>query len=220
IEEGMRNQLAEIEAIANSTETPTLANTFEAMERSGALLTRVTKVFLNLTNANTSEALQKIKSDEAPKLAAHADAIFLNAKLFARVKTIYDTRDALKLDPESRYLVERYYKTFVRGGALLSEADKETLRGFNQEEAKLTTQFADDLLAETNDGAVVIDNKADLDGLSDSDVAAAADNAAEMKLDGKWVLALQNTTQQPAITFLTKRGVRERLYKASVSRAN
>ena len=220
IEEGMKNQLAEIEAIANSAEAPTFANTLEAMERSGALLTRVTKVFFNLTTANTSETLQKIKSDEAPKLAAHSDAIYLNAKLFARVKALYDKRDALKFDPESRYLVERYYKTFVRAGALLSEKDKETLRGLNQEEAKLTTKFEDDVLAETNDGAIVIDNKADLDGLSESDIAAAAERARERKLDGKWVLALQNTTQQPAMTFLTNRAVRERLYKASVSRAN
>jgi peptidyl-dipeptidase Dcp len=220
IEEGMKNQLVEIEAIANSTEAPTFANTFEAMERSGALLTRVTKVFFNLAAANTSDTLQKIKSDEAPKLAGHSDAIFLNAKLFARVKTLYDQRDALKLDPESRYLVERYYKTFVRAGALLSEADKEALRGLNQEEAKLKTKFEDDVLAETNDGAVIIDNKADLDGLSESDIAAAAERARELKLEGKWVLALQNTTQQPAMTFLTNRSVRERLFKASVSRAN
>ena len=220
IEEGMKNQLAEVESIANNPEAPTFQNTFEAMERSGALLTRVTKVFFNLTTANTSETLQKIKSDEAPKLAAHSDAIFLNAKLFARVKALYDRRDALKLDPESRYLVERYYKTFVRAGALLSEADKETLRGLNQEEAKLTTKFEDDVLAETNDGAIVIDNKADLDGLSDSDIAAAAERATERKLDGKWVLALQNTTQQPAMTFLRNRTVRERLFNASVSRAN
>ena len=220
IEAGMKNQLAEIEAIANSPEAPTFANTFEAMERSGALLTRVTKVFFNLTAANTSENLQKIKSDEAPKLAAHSDAIFLNAKLFARVKALYDQRDGLKLDPEARYLVERYYKTFVRAGALLSDADKETLRGLNQEEAKLKTKFDDDVLAETNDGAVIIDNQADLDGLSESDIAATAERAREMKLDGKWVLSLQNTTQQPAMTFLTNRSVRERLFKASVSRAN
>jgi len=220
IEAGMKNQLAEIEAIANSPEAPTFANTFEAMERSGALLTRVTKVFFNLTAANTSENLQKIKSDEAPKLAAHSDAIFLNAKLFARVKALYDQRDGLKLDPEARYLVERYYKTFVRSGALLSDADKETLRALNQEEAKLKTKFDDDVLAETNDGAVIIDNQADLDGLSESDIAATAERAREMKLDGKWVLSLQNTTQQPAMTFLTNRSVRERLFKASVSRAN
>src|SRR5881394_1455745 len=165
IEEGMKNQLAEIEKIAADPAAPTFANTLEAMERSGALLTRVTKVFFNLTTANTSDTLQKIKADEVPKLAAHSDAIFLNAKLFARVKALYDQRDVLKLDPESRYLVERYFKTFVRAGALLSEADKETLRGLNQEEATLTTRFEDDLLAETNSGALVIDNKADLDGL-------------------------------------------------------
>ena len=220
IEEGMKNQLAEVESIANNPEAPTFQNTFEAMDRSGALLTRVTKVFFNLTTANTSDTLQKIKADAAPKLAAHSDAIFLNAKLFARVKALYDKRDALKLDPESRFLVERYYKTFVRAGALLSEADKETLRGLNQEEAKLTTRFEDDVLAETNDGAVVIDNQADLDGLSDSDVATAAERARERKLNGKWVLALQNTTQQPAMTFLKNRAVRERLFNASVSRSN
>lgn len=220
IEEGMKNQLAEIEAIANNPAAPTFANTLEAMERSGALLTRVSKVFFNLTTANTSDTLQKIKADEAPKLAAHSDAIFLNAKLFARVKALYDSRDSLKLDPESRYLVERYFKAFVRAGALLSEADKETLRGLNQEEAKLTTKFEDDVLAETNNGAIVIDNKADLEGLSENDIAAAVELAKERKLDGKWVIALQNTTQQPAMTFLKNRAVRERLFQASVSRGN
>ncbi len=220
IDEGMKDQLAEVEKIANNPAPPTFANTFEAMERSGALLTRVTKVFFNLTQSNTNDTLQKIKSDEAPKLAAHSDTIFLNPKLFARVKALYESRNTLKLDPESRYLVERYYKAFVRAGALLSEADKETLRGLNQEEAKLTTRFEDDVLAETNNGAVVIDNKADLDGLSEADIAAAADRAKELKLEGKWVLALQNTTQQPAMTFLKNRAVRERLFKASISRGN
>ncbi len=220
IEAGMKDQLAEIEKIANDPAPPSFANTLEAMERSGALLTRVTKVFFNLTAANTSETLQKIKSEEAPKLAAHSDSIFLNAKLFARVKAIYDQRDTLKLDPESRYLAERYYKTFVRSGALLSEADKETLRGLNQEEARLTTKFEDDVLAETNNGALVIDNKADLDGLPESDIAAAAELAKEKKLDGKWVIALQNTTQQPALTYLKNRAVRERLFNASVTRGN
>ncbi len=220
IEAGMKDQLAEIEKIANDPAPPTFGNTLEAMERSGALLTRVTKVFFNLTQSNTNDTLQKIKSDEAPKLAAHSDAIFLNAKLFARVKAIYDKRNSLKLDPESKFLVERYYKSFVRAGALLSEADKETLRGLNQEEAKLTTKFEDDVLAETNNGALVIENKADLDGLSEADIAAAAERAKEMKLDGKWVIALQNTTQQPALTYLKNRAVRERLFNASVNRGN
>lgn len=220
IEEGMKKQLAEIDAIANDPAPPTFANTLEAMERSGALLTRVTKVFFNLTQANTNDTLQKIKSEEAPKLAAHSDAIFLNAKLFARVKALYDQRDALKLDAESRHLVERYYKQFVRGGALLSEADKETLRGLNQEEAKLTTKFEDDVLAETNHGALVIENKADLDGLSESEIAAAAELAKERGLNGKWVIALRNTTQQPALTSLKSRAVRERLFNASINRGN
>ena len=220
IEEGMKDHLAEIEKIANDPASPTFANTLEAMERSGALLTRVTKVFFNLTTANTSDSLQKIKAEEAPKLAAHSDAIYLNPKLFARVKAIYDQRDALKLDPESRFLAERYYKAFVRAGARLSEADKETLRGLNQEEARLTTKFEDDVLAETNNGALVIDNKADLDGLPEADIAAAAELAKEKKLDGKWVIALQNTTQQPALTYLKNRAVRERLFNASVTRGN
>ncbi|HYX28017.1 MAG TPA: hypothetical protein VE863_05580, partial [Pyrinomonadaceae bacterium] len=200
IEEGMKDQLAEIDKIANDPAPPTFGNTLAAMERTGALLTRVTKVFFNLTTANTDDALQKIKAEEAPKLAAHSDTIFLNPKLFARVKKLYDQRDTLKLDAESRYLVERYYKTFVRAGALLSEKDQETLRSLNQEEATLTTKFEDDVLAETNNGALVIDNRADLDGLPENDIAAAAERAKEKKLDGKWVIALQNTTQQPALT--------------------
>src|SRR5207249_1571669 len=174
IEEGMKDQLAEVEKIANDTASPNFANTFETLERSGALLTRVTKVFFNLTQSNTSDTLQKIKSDEAPKLAAHSDTIYLNPKLFARVKAVYDQRDSLKLDSESKFLVERYYKQFVRAGALLAEADKETLRGLNQEEAKLTTKFEDDILAETNNGAVIIDNKAEIDGLSAADYASSA----------------------------------------------
>jgi peptidyl-dipeptidase Dcp len=220
IEAGMKGQLAEMEKIANNSAPPTFANTLEAMERSGQLLTRVTKVFFNLSQSNTNDTLQKIKSEEAPKLAAHSDAIYLNAKLFARVKALYDQRDKLKLDRESRYLVERYYKAFVRAGAQLSEADKITLRALNQEEAKLTTQFEANVLAETNNGALIIDNKAELDGLTEAEIAGAAATAKERKLEGKWVLELQNTTQQPALSSLTNRGVRERLFKASVMRGN
>ena len=220
IEEGMKGQRAEIEAIANNPQPPTFANTLEAMERSGALLTRVTKVFFNLSQSNTNDTIQKIKADEAPKLAAHSDAIYLNPKLFTRVKALYDRRDELKLDRESRFLIERYYKAFVRAGANLSEADKGTLRGLNQEEAKLTTQFEEDVLAETNHSALVVDNKTDLNGLSEAEIAAAAETAKTRGLAGKWVLELQNTTQQPAISSLTNRSVRERLFKASVLRGN
>jgi peptidyl-dipeptidase Dcp len=212
LEEGMKRQLAEIDAIANNPEPPTLANTLEAMERSGELLTRAAKVFFNLTQSNTSETMQKIKADEAPKLAAHQDAIYLDAKLFARVKALYDRREALGLDPESRYLVERYYLNFVRAGARLSDADKTTLRSLNQEEATLTTQFTDKVLADTNESAVVVDKKEDLSGLGEGDMAAAAETAKERKLAGRWVLSLQNTTQQPALSSLANRALRERLF--------
>jgi peptidyl-dipeptidase Dcp len=220
LEEGMRRQIAEIEAIADNPEPPTFANTLEAMERSGELLTRAGKVFFNITQSNTSDGLQKIKAEEAPKLAAHQDAIYLNAKLYARVKALYDKRDALGLDPEARYLVERYNLNFVRAGAQLSEADKTTLRALNQEEAKLTTQFTDQVLADTNESAVVISDKAELAGLDEGGIAAAAEAAKERKLEGKWVITLQNTTQQPALGSLQNRAVRQRVLEASVQRGN
>ena len=220
IEEGMKRQIAEIEAIANNPEPPTFANTLEAMERSGELLTRASKIFFNLAQSNTSDAMQKIKGEEAPKLAAHQDAIYLNSKLYARVKAIYDGRSAAKLDPQSNFLVERDFLNFVRAGAQLSDADKETLRALNQEEAKLTTAVTDKLLADTNASAVVVENRAELEGLSEGDVAAAADRARERGLAGKWVLTLQNTTQQPALSTLAHRVLRARLFQASVQRGN
>jgi peptidyl-dipeptidase Dcp len=129
IEEGMQRQRAEIDAIANDPAAPTFANTLEAMERSGALLTRVSKVFFNLTQSNTNDTLQKVETEEAPRLAAHQDAIFMNPKLFARVKTLYDGRASLGLGADATFLVERYYRNFVRAGARLSDADQATLRG-------------------------------------------------------------------------------------------
>jgi peptidyl-dipeptidase Dcp len=220
LEEGMKDQIAEIEKIADNRETATFANTIEAMERSGALLTRVAKVFFNLVQSNTNDTFDKIEAEESPKLAAHQDSIYLNPKLFARVKALYDTRDGLHLDRESKYLVERYYKNFVRAGALLSEDDKTKLRALNQEESKLTTQFREHVLGDTNAGALVIDNKDDLAGLSENDIAGAAQKAKDRKLEGKWVITLQNTTQQPALSSLEKRPVREHLFNNSVQRAN
>jgi peptidyl-dipeptidase Dcp len=220
IEEGMKQQLAEIETIANSPETPTFANTIEAMERTGELLTRVSKVFFNLAQSNTNDTMQKIRAEEAPKLAAHQDAIYLNAKLFARVKALYARRDSLGLDPESRYLLERDHLNFVRAGAELNDADKTTLRGLNQEEAKLSTEFSDKVLADTNESAVVVEDKTELDGLSEGDLSAAAQRAKERGLTGKWVLTLQNTTQQPALSTLKNRKLRERLLQASMLRCN
>jgi peptidyl-dipeptidase Dcp len=220
IEEGMRHHSAEVDAIANNPDSPTFSNTIEAMERSGDLLTRVSKVFFNLTQSNTNDMMQKIEAEESPKLAAHQDSIYLNEKLFGRVKSLYDRRDSLGLDAESKFLLERYYRNFVRAGAQLSEADKTTLRALNQEESKLMTQFHDRVLADTNASALVISDRNELAGLSEGDIAAAAQRAKDRGMEGKWVLALQNTTQQPALQSLQNREVRARLAKASAERGN
>ena len=168
----MRQQIAEMGAVASETAPPTFENTIVPMERSGALLTRASKVFNAVTGANTDDTLQHVQELVAPKLAAHSDAIYLNDKLFQRVKSIYDRRDAPGLNPEQKFLVELYYKNFVRAGAQLSEADKTTLRALNQEESKLTTDFQNKLLAATKAGALVVDSPAQLDGLSEGEIAA------------------------------------------------
>ncbi|MGH7648667.1 MAG: M3 family metallopeptidase, partial [Gemmatimonadaceae bacterium] len=219
IERGMREQLAEMKHIADQTAAPTFENTIVPMERSGALLTRASKIFFGITTANTDDTLQKIQSVEAPKLAAHGDAIYLNAKLFARVKSLYDRRATLGLDSVQQFLVRRYYLNFVRSGAQLSEADKTKLRALNAEESTLSTQFQMKLLAATKAGALVIDDRAQLAGLGDADLAAAAEAAKGRGLTGKWVLPLQNTTQQPAQASLSDRAVRQRLFEASTQRA-
>ncbi len=219
-EEGMKRQLAEIAAIADDPARPTFANTIEAMERSGQLLTRVAKVFFNMDQSNTNDAIQKIKADMAPRLSAHSDAIYLNPKLYARVKAIYAERTALGLDPEAKYLVERYHLNFVRAGAELSDADKAALTALNQEESKLTTEFVDRVLGDTNASAVVVSDRKGLAGLPDGELSAAVEAAKERKLEGKWVLALQNTTQQPVLGSLLDRALRQRVFEASARRGS
>jgi len=219
LEAGMKQQLTEIEAIANQSAPPTFENTLVPMERSGALLTRAAKVFNAVTGANTDSILQRIQEEEAPKLAAHSDAIYLNDKLFQRVKSIYDRRETLGFNPEQKFLVELYHRNFVRAGAQLSETDKTKLRALNQEEAKLSTEFQNKLLAATKAGALVLDNPAQLDGLSEGEIAAAAEAAKSRGLTGKWVIPLQNTTQHPAQASLKNRDIRQRLFIASTQRA-
>jgi len=218
LEEGMKQQIAEIEAVANSAEAPTFANTIEAMEKSGALLTRTAKVFFAMTQANTNDTLQKLEGEESPKLAAHQDAIYLNPKLFARVKALYDARGSGGLDAESKFLLERYYRNFVRAGALLNDADKTRLKALNQADSKLQTEFHDHVLGDTNAAAIVIDDKALLDGMSDADIAAAAEAAKDRGMSGKWVLVVRNTTQQPQLASLKNRDLRKRLLAASEAR--
>ncbi len=218
IEEGMKQQLAQVDSIANQAAPPTFDNTLVAMERSGRLLTRVMNVFNAITSANTDDTLQAVMTEEAPKLAAHRDAIYLNEKLFKRIKSIYDRRDSLGLNPEQKRLAWYYYDQFVRLGALLSDSDKAKLRSLNQEESKLSTEFQNKLLAGTKAGAVVVDDSAELAGLSASDIDAAAHAAEQRGLSGKWVLPLQNTTQQPAQAYLKDRALRKRLFEASTMR--
>ncbi|MCW4456067.1 peptidyl-dipeptidase Dcp [Flavobacterium sp. MXW15] len=218
-EEGMRQHLAEVRAIAGSAEPPTFANTIEALERSGQTLGRVSRIFFGLVQADTNDARQKIQEEVAPKLAAHEDEINLDPKLFARVKDLYDRRDALQLDPVQKRLVERYHEGFVRAGAQLSDADKDALRKLNVEETTLSTAFHTKLVAASAAGAVVVDDKARLAGLDEGDIAAAAEDAKARKLDGKYLLALQNTTQQPVLGALSDRALRAEVLAASQTRA-
>jgi peptidyl-dipeptidase Dcp len=218
MEEGMKQQSAEVEKIANNAAAPTFANTLVAMEKSGQLLKRVDQTLNVLTGANTNPELQKVEAEEAPKLAANTDGIYLNTKLFKRVETIYNKRDQLKLDPESKRLVEYYYQNFTLAGARLSEADKATLRKLNQEEATLRSKFNNQLLAGTRAGALIVDDKSELAGLSDGALAAAAQSAKVNGHEGKWAIPLQNTTQQPQLQSLTNRATREKLFMQSWNR--
>ncbi len=220
MEAGMTEQRAEMDAIADAKDAPTFDNTIVAMEKSGQLLNRATTVFFNLSGANTNDDIEKIQAQMAPKLSAHQDAIALNAKLFARIQALYDKRDTLGLDAEGKRLIERYYTDFVRAGAKLSDADKTKLKEMNAELASLQTQFSQNLLKENNASAIVVDTKEELKGLSEAAIAGAAEAAKQRKLEGKYVIALQNTSGQPALAQLENRAVRERLQKASVNRAS
>jgi peptidyl-dipeptidase Dcp len=216
---GMKAQLDEITAIADSPASPTFDNTLVALEKSGELLTRVGLIFNGLSSANTDPTLQALQEEVAPKLAAHEDAIFLNGKLFKRVEAVYARRAALKLDPQSLRLVEYYHQRFVHSGAKLSDADKTTLKTLNKEEAALSAKFMNQLLAATKAGALVTANAADLAGLSKDELNGAALAAKGRGLDGRWLVPLQNTTQQPMLSSLTTRATRERLFGASWMRA-
>jgi peptidyl-dipeptidase Dcp len=217
---GMAEHLKEVEAIANNPEPATFDNTIVPMEKSGQLLSRAAAIFFNLTGADTNDAREKIQADFAPKLSTHQDAIALNPKLFARIKALHEKRNDLGLDAEAVRLIERYYTDFVRSGANLSEAQKNRIKDINTEMAKLGTKFSQNVLGEVNASAIVVDTKAELDGLTEAQIAAAAEAAKKRKLDGKYVISLLNTTGQPPLAQLHNRAIRERLFKASVARGS
>ncbi|HZH44313.1 MAG TPA: M3 family metallopeptidase [Lysobacter sp.] len=219
-ERGMAEHLKEIEAIANNRDKPTFENTIVAMEKSGQLLNRSAIVFFNLVSTDTNPTREKLQTDFAPRFAAHQDAINLNPKLFARIKALHDQRDKLGLDAESVRLIERYYTDFVRAGANLSEKDKARLKEINARLAQLGAEFSRKVLAEVNDSAVVVDSRAELDGLPEERIAAAAKAAKDRGLEGKYVVTLLNTTGQPPLSELHNRALRERIFKASVARGS
>jgi peptidyl-dipeptidase Dcp len=220
IEQGITIQLAEVAAIANNPEAPTFENTIVALEKSGTMLSRVYSVFSALTSANTNDTLDAVDTATAPKLAAMRDAIVLDPKLFGRVKTLYDNRASLGLDADQLQVLTLTYDNMVHNGANLNDADKATLTAINGELSKLSTDFSQRLTKGTKDGALVVTDKKKLAGLSDGDIAAAAKNAADRGLPaGSYVLALQNTTQQPALASLADRATRQALFEKSWNRS-
>lgn len=217
-EKGMQIQLDEINTIAGQSAAPTFDNTFIPMEESGQLLNRVASVFFSMASANTNDDIKAIQTEMAPKLSAHSDAINLNPILFARIEAIYSERDSLELDPESKRLVEQTYQDFVRAGANLTDEQKEKVKAINSELAGLQTKFNQNVLNEVNASAVLIDTLEELDGMSDSAIAAAAEAAKKEGHEGKYLVALLNTSQQPPLTDLTNREVRQRIMEASLAR--
>ncbi|WP_235011473.1 peptidyl-dipeptidase Dcp [Bryocella elongata] len=218
IEAGMTQQRHEWSKIAHNSAPPTFDNTLVALERSGVLLNRVLAVFNGLAGANTNPVLQKMQELEAPRLAAHSDALYLDAKLFARVETLYNERASLKLNDEQARLLDQTYLAFVHAGAKLSEADKTKLKRLNEEEATLSSVFVNKLLAATKAAAYATSDKAALAGLSEAELHAAELAAKERKTAG-YVVQLQNTTQQPDLALLSDRTTRAALFNDSWTRA-
>lgn len=220
IEEGIKKQEGEIKAITNNKSVATFDNTILALENSGELLSNVSTVFYNLNSANTNEEIQKIATEVAPLMSAHGDNINLNEKLFARVKTVWEQKDKLKLNPEQSKLLEKTYKRFVRSGANLNENDKQRLRELNSELAVLTLKFGQNILAETNSYELVINSKAELAGLSDDFIDAAAATAKAKGKAGKWVITLSNSSVMPFLQYSSNRKLREEVWTAYKNRCN
>lgn len=216
-ESGMEQQAAEIEAITSNEEKPTFENTILALDNSGSVLNRVSSLFFALEATDSDDAMQEIKSSILPKLTAHSDNISLNEKLFVRIKSVYDRAAELKLNPEQFRLTEELYKNFVRSGSLLDETEKEQLREINKKLSDLTNRFGDNVLKETNNYRLVIDNKEDLAGLPQSVIDAAAEASGE---ENKWVFTLHKPSWIPFLQYADNRTLREKLYKAMYMRGN
>ena len=219
-EAGCAEQLAEVEAILATPGEPTFENTIVALERSGQLLARVLNVFFNKTSSDTSDALDAIDAEISPKLSAHSDAIHLNPDLFARISELHARAHDLGLTAEDARLVQKYYDDFVNAGAHLDASDRERLTALNEELSALSTQFGKQLLADTNDLAVLVEDVADLDGLTEGEIAAAAAAAEARDLAGKWLITAVNFSGHPVLSSLRNRELRQRIMEASLLKGN
>ena len=216
---GCEEHLHEVHEIIKQDEV-TFENTVVALERSGQLLTRVLTVFYNKSSSDTTDRLDEIEEEIAPKLSAHMDAIRLNQTLFGRIKELYSSRDSLELNNEDAWLLERYYMDFTHAGAHLTDAQRDELTNLNEELSKLETLFGKNLLADTNTLAVEVDDVAELDGLSENEIAACAAAAKARGLEGKWLVTMVNFTGHPLLSSMKNRGLRERVMKNSLLKGN
>jgi peptidyl-dipeptidase Dcp len=219
-EAGIAEQLREASTIAHNPSAPTFENTLVALERSGQMLTRVKNVFFNLTQSNSDPAIEQLERHMAPRLAAQQDTIYLDPALFTRIDNLYQQRESLNLDSESRQLLERYYITFVRAGARLTSTEKAQLRRYNEQIATLSTQFQQTVLKASKDGGVIVKSAAELDGLTPEQIDAAASAAEARGLTGQWLISLEHTTIQPLLADLKNRALRERIFRAAVQRGS
>ncbi|MEY4566253.1 MAG: Peptidyl-dipeptidase dcp, partial [Planctomycetota bacterium] len=217
-EAGMKQQMEEIREIAENSEAPTFENTLVRLEKSGAILKRVSAVFFNLTNSNTTPELQALEEQIAPRLASHMDNIMLDRKLFERVEQLWNSRNILKLSEEQMRLLEELHQGFIRAGAKLDDKSQARVRTINEELSKATTQFQNNLLAITKERAVVVDRASELEGMSAADIQAAAEAAKQKGLEGKYLLSITNTTRQPVLVSLKNRALRQRVWEASANR--
>ncbi|MCH8569238.1 MAG: M3 family metallopeptidase [Balneolales bacterium] len=217
-EQGMREQLKEIEAIASNPDAPDFDNTIAEMERTGKRLTRVQRVFFNMTSAHTNSEIQRIQAELSPKLAEHSDNIYLNGALFERVRTLHNNIDELDLNPEQGQLLKRTFENFVRAGALLTDEQQQRVREINGRLSALGTQFSENMLNTTRERAVLISSVEELDGLSSSQIEAAKQAAKARGHEGKYLLNLTNTTRQPITASLNNRETRRKVWEASAYR--
>ena len=218
--EGCTQQLAEVQAILDTPGAATFENTIVALEKSGQMLMRTLLVFFNKSSSDTSDALDKIEEELAPKLAAHQDAINLNPALYARIKSLYDNHESIGLNTEDAWLLERYYKDLIHAGAHLSESERERLKELNEELSKLETQFSKNVLADTNDLAVLVHTIEELDGLSENEIASAAAAAKDRGHEGKWLIGMVNFSGNPVLDSLTNRELRKKIMQESLVKAN